>query len=39
MFGDIVIFDMKGINMGYLAKLTPSILSKFVAIYEVSVKS
>jgi hypothetical protein len=38
MFGDIVIFDMKGINMGYLSKLTPSILSKFVAIYEVSVK-
>jgi hypothetical protein len=34
MFGDIVIFDMKGINMGYLAKLTPSILSKFLAIYE-----
>jgi hypothetical protein len=38
MFGDILILDMKGINMGYLAKLTPSIVSKFLTIYEVSLK-
>jgi hypothetical protein len=34
MFGDIVILDLKGINMGYVAKLTPSIVSKFLTIYE-----
>ncbi|RZC34120.1 hypothetical protein BDFB_013829, partial [Asbolus verrucosus] len=34
LYGDVFVFDMDGINLGYLAKLTPSFVAKCLAVYE-----